>query len=66
MSDLPYPPDPGKSCHHECWRSRGHHNCAVRKVEQLQAELAPLRAAVDAMANDRRRDSALIGGRDGS
>jgi hypothetical protein len=34
----PYPDDPGQTHYDGCWRSRGHHNCAVARVEQLEGE----------------------------
>jgi len=39
VSDYPYPIDDGRTHSAGCWRWRGHHNCAVRKVEVMAAML---------------------------
>jgi hypothetical protein len=33
--NLPHAKDEGKTHHAACWRNRGHHNCAVRKIIEL-------------------------------
>lgn len=38
----PYPDDKGKTHYPECWRERGHHNCAVAEVERLRQDYAEL------------------------
>jgi hypothetical protein len=57
MSDTPYPDNPGATHFDGCWRTRGHHNCAVAEVERLRAE------AFDT-AEYRRRDAADLFARD--
>ena len=42
MTDLPYPDDPGRTHWDGCYRERGHHNCAVAKIDQLEEELRKL------------------------
>lgn len=37
MSDLPYPENEGQTHYTGCWRDRGHHNCALRMIEELRA-----------------------------
>lgn len=44
---FPYPPDTGRTHWDDCWRERGHHNCAVARVERLEAERDALREQVD-------------------
>ena len=33
--------------HDECWRQRRHHDCAVGKIERLQARVEKLEAALE-------------------
>lgn len=47
MSDLPYPENEGHTHWDECWKERGHHNCAVAKVERLTRENEELREGKD-------------------
>jgi hypothetical protein len=43
-------PDGCEPTHHaECWRQARHHACAVRRVEELEGELAAMRAERDAL-----------------
>ena len=37
LLSLPYPPNDGKTHWDNCWKDRGHHNCAVKKIERLEA-----------------------------
>ncbi len=37
---------PGTTHWEECWRTRGHHDCAVAQIERLRAENDVLRAEV--------------------
>ncbi len=32
----PYPENPGATHYDGCWKSRGHHNCAVARVRELE------------------------------
>lgn len=48
MSDFPYPPDAVRTHYEGCWQHRGHHNCAVALVRQLETEIARLRALLPA------------------
>lgn len=34
MMQLPYPENRGRTHWDDCWRERGHHNCAIREVER--------------------------------
>lgn len=38
-----YPENDGQTHHETCWRTRGHHECAIRRVEELEAELQDTR-----------------------
>jgi hypothetical protein len=40
FGDLPYPESDGRTHHADCWRDRGHHNCAVLEADRLAADLA--------------------------
>lgn len=40
MSDLPYPENDARTHWDECWKHRGHHNCAVARIADLQSRLA--------------------------
>lgn len=42
MSDLPYPPDTGRTHYEGCWQNPGHHNCAVARVRQLEAQITEM------------------------
>lgn len=33
---LPYPENPGATHFDGCWRTPGHHNCAVQRVEEVR------------------------------
>lgn len=48
-ADMPYPENPGATHYEGCWRDRGHHNCAVREVGRLRAEVDLLRLAGEAL-----------------
>jgi hypothetical protein len=39
FDNLPYPPDRGKTHYDGCWQNRGHHNCAVRKIQELSKSI---------------------------
>jgi len=39
MSDTPYPEDKGKTHYDGCWKERGHHNCAVSRIAELERQL---------------------------
>lgn len=47
MSRLPYPENRGQTHHEECFRTPGHHNCAVRRVAHLEAQLAGVNGALE-------------------
>ena len=36
--NYPYPDNNGQTHYEECYRERGHHNCAVREIERLNFE----------------------------
>jgi hypothetical protein len=38
-ANLPYEPDRGRTHYDGCWQNRGHHNCAVRRIHELQEKL---------------------------
>ena len=40
IDDFPYPDDRGQTHSPGCWKWRGHHNCAVARVRELEARLA--------------------------
>lgn len=44
--NLPYPPDTGHTHYDGCWRERGHHNCAVARLDEAEAEVTALQATV--------------------
>jgi len=44
--DLPYEPDKGRTHYEGCWRSRGHHNCAVRYIDELGASINKSQAEI--------------------
>lgn len=35
-TDYPYKPNPGQTHFEGCWKTQGHHNCAVAEVRRLQ------------------------------
>lgn len=49
---LPHPPDAGRTHWDGCWRQRGHHNCAVQRVEHTEVELAQVRAEAKDLSDD--------------
>lgn len=50
--ELPYEENPGKTHYDGCYMHRGHHNCAVRKIQQLGQEVVGLRDEIQAMRDD--------------
>ena len=45
MSELPYLANRGQTHFEGCYRERHHHNCAVARVDHLDAQLEALRGA---------------------
>ena len=45
--DFPYPEDEGQTHHEFCWRLKGHHNCAVKRIYDLQAQLDANNETID-------------------
>jgi hypothetical protein len=43
----PYPDNPGATHFDGCWRTRGHHNCAVAEVERVTADADALGSLLD-------------------
>jgi len=39
FNNLPYPPDRGRTHYDGCWQNRGHHNCAVRQIQELSKQI---------------------------
>jgi len=50
LTTLPYPESPGKTHWEECWKERGHHNCAVARAEALERQLNALREGLNQTA----------------
>lgn len=48
MADLPYPLDRGGTHSDRCYRWQHHQNCAVLRVDELEAEAERLRAELAA------------------
>jgi hypothetical protein len=46
MTDLPYPDDQARTHFDRCWSSPGHHNCAVREIDQLRELLDQARQEI--------------------
>jgi hypothetical protein len=36
----PYPENPGSTHYENCWRNRGHHNCAIAHIQYLRDSLS--------------------------
>lgn len=58
---LPYPPDTGRTHYEGCWRERGHHNCAVARVDELREELAAARAEMTQLVAFFNEEGAVLG-----
>ena len=44
---LPYPPNNGKTHWEGCWKDRGHHNCAMKEIEQQAQQIAELEKEIE-------------------
>lgn len=42
MTGYPHPVNPGQTHWEGCWQERGHHNCAVARVRELEAKVEEL------------------------
>lgn len=52
MSDFPYPINDGTTHFEGCWKTRGHHNCAVAKVIELSDQIISLPVQLDHISNN--------------
>ena len=42
MSEYPYPDNPGQTHWGECYMQRGHHNCAIARINELTTRIHEL------------------------